>query len=164
MKSRIKKDLPRPLLRGGGIICIAHHSPLLSGGDGGGTYAKVILYGSTELGYSQNEVPNNEWPSLRLGVTTTPPPPPPAPPFDGGEQFILRRGTYPPPVPLPTSGEGSTAPYPVARTPRYPRPIRGSRGRFLTQQSCDFLSGFARHTINGLINSPLHYLLYDSNE
>ena len=34
--SRSLHDLPLPLLRGGGTVCLANHSPLLSGGEGGG--------------------------------------------------------------------------------------------------------------------------------
>ena len=36
IKRLLRRYLPRPLLRGGGMISIAYHSPLLSGGDGGG--------------------------------------------------------------------------------------------------------------------------------
>ena len=47
------------------------------------------------------------------------------------------RGTYPPPVPLPTSGWGSTAP-PVALSLRYARPIK-EPALLSTQHSCDYL-------------------------
>ena len=43
IKRLLRRYLPRPLLRGGGIISIAYHSPLLSGGDGGG----LFLFGTS---------------------------------------------------------------------------------------------------------------------
>ena len=51
------------------------------------------------MGNTQTEAPNNIFPSLRLEWSQPPRP-----------LLFLRRGTYPPPVPLPTSGGGSTAP------------------------------------------------------
>ena len=43
IKRLLRRYLPRPLLRGGGMISIAYHSPLLSGGDGGG----LFLFGAS---------------------------------------------------------------------------------------------------------------------
>ena len=98
---------------------------------------------SNELGNSQNEAPNNERPSQWLGGSQPPRP-----------LLVLRRGTYPPPVPLPTSGGGSTAPYSVARTLRYPRPIKGSRGDSLRNKVAIVYAGSARHLAESLLKPP----------
>jgi len=68
--SRSLHDLPLPLLRGGGTVCLANHSPLLSGGAGGGhpRITPPLLSGGAGGGH-----PRIIPPPLRRGRGRSPP-------------------------------------------------------------------------------------------
>ena len=68
--SRSLHDLPLPLLRGGGTVCLANHSPLLSGGAGGG-HPRITPPSSQEG--PEEVTPESSPPPLRRGRGRSPP-------------------------------------------------------------------------------------------
>ena len=74
--------------------------------------------------------------------------------------LLHKERPQPHPKALPLSrGRDATAPYPVARTLRYPRPIRESRGDSLRNRVAIVYAGFARHSVESLL-TPLEHFCY----
>ena len=68
----------------------------------------------------------------------------------------------PTPRPPPSPGRGLNRSHPFARSLRYPRPIKESRGDYLRNRVAIVCTGFARHSAKKLLNASCTILLFNS--
>ena len=68
--------------------------------------------------------------------------------------FGLHDFSTPTQGPSPLQGKGCNRSHPLARSLRYPRPIKESRGDSLRNKVAIVCAGFARHSTESLLKSP----------